>query len=74
MAFINKNRSPNMDSPACTEPVKVSNIAPVAPIIIPTARINEGSSLSRKNERIATIIGFMLIMIPELIEEDKFSP
>ena len=74
MALINKNRSPNMDSPACTEPVKVSNIAPVAPMIMPTVRINEGSSLRRKNERIATIIGFILMMIPELIEEDKFRP
>ncbi len=71
---MKRKKSPNMESPFHVPAVKGSKMAPLVPKRIPTAFVTVIDSFKTKNERITTKIGLKAIMIPELIEDDKFKP
>ena len=71
---MKRNKSPNVESPFPEPPAKVNKTAPVAPSNIPIIFVFVILSFKRKKDKMTTKIGFTVMMIPELIEEDKFNP
>ena len=71
---MNRKRSPKRESPEPVPAVSVSKTAPVAPINIPTDFFQVIFSFNMKKDKITTRIGLIVMIIPALIDEDKFSP
>ena len=71
---MKRKKSPKTESPFPVPAVSVNKIAPSVPSKIPTDFPKVIFSFKIKNERITTKIGLTDMIIPELIEEDKFKP
>ena len=69
-------KSPSEESPipVPVPAVNVNKTAPVAPIRIPTERLNVIASLRMKKERTTTRIGLIVIIIPVLTGDVRLKP